>query len=192
MSSDEVEQLAQQQAAMVRLCTSSAARSHLAENPDQLQAEMGVDDHTLAVLQGLPDRGLLTVATALLAKRRHAVAYLIPEVVNRLGDGFTRAFDAFADDRPPAGHPIHASDAIAFCEWLSRDLSATHAWPCGFLKCQITLLFVNKNLYKCLCLVYDPAWGLTPQLPIPKCRCLWLQWGRRIWVVTRWRIIALQ
>lgn len=192
MSSDDVEQLARQQAAMVRLCTSRALRSELAENPARLQTEMGVDQHTLTVLQGLRERGLPTVATALLAKRRQAVAHLIPAVAKRLGDRFARAFDEFAGDRPPTGHPVHASDAIAFCEWLATCGSAADDWPGGFLKCQITLLFVNKKLYKCAFFVYDPAWELTPRILRPKCRCWWLQWGRRVWVVTGWRVVSLQ
>jgi hypothetical protein len=192
MSSDEIEQLARQQAAMIRLCTSRATRSDLADNPAQLQSELEIDNETLALLQSFPERGLSAVAVALVVKRRHAVARLIPAVVQRLGDGFTRAFDEFASDHPPGGHPIHASDAIAFCEWLGSRGSATYSWPPGFLKCQITLLFVNKNLYKCFVFVYDPAWGMSLGLPLPRCRCLWLQWGRWIWVVTRWRVVGLQ
>lgn len=192
MSSDEIEQLARQQAAMVRLCISRATRSDLADNPAQLQSELEIDNETLALLQALPERGLSAVATALVAKRRHAAARLIPAVVERLGGGFTRTFDEFASDHPPCGHPLHANDAIAFCEWLASSGSATHDWPPGFLKCQITLLFVNKDMYKCFGFVYNPAWGMSLGLPLPKCRCLWLQWGRRIWVVTRWRMIALQ
>lgn len=192
MSSDDVEQLARQQAAMVRLCTSRALRSELAENPARLQTEAGIDNYTLSLLQSLPERGLPTVANALLAKRRRAVAQLIPAVANRLGNRFERAFDEFAEDRPPVGHPIHASDAIAFCEWLASYGSAAEDWPSGFLRCQITLLFVNKNLYKCLQFEYDPGWGFSPRIPRPKCRYWWLQWGRRVWLVTGWRVCSLQ
>lgn len=192
MSSDDIEQLARQQAAMVRLCTSGTLRSDLAENPARLQTEMGVNQETLAVMRYLPERGLPTVAKALLAKRRRTVAQLIPAVVQRLGDAFARKFEEFAVDRPPAGYPVHASDAIAFCVWLGGRSSAADDWPDGFLKCQITLLFVNKNLYKCLRCLYDPAWELTPRIPLPKCRCWWFQWGKRVWVVTRWRVVSLQ
>ena len=99
--------------ALARLLSSRGLRAALRADPHRCAATLGLAGEG-KVLSRLPLDDLDAQGEALLAKRFHEVARLLPGTVGSLGAAAREHFDRYAETHWPAGHGRHREDAVAF------------------------------------------------------------------------------
>ncbi len=106
--------------ALGRLLSDPALRREHARDPEALARHLNVDAAHLDSFLGLDRDGLEVQAEALIAKRFHEAACLLPETTARLGETARALFFEFAKGTWPTGHRRHLEDAVAFGRFLRR------------------------------------------------------------------------
>ena len=104
--------------ALARLLSDARLRREHTLDATALAQRLDVDANHLEGFLGLDRHGLEIQAEALIAKRYHEVATMLPETIARQGEAAREKFFEFAQSTWPAGHRRHLEDAVAFCRHL--------------------------------------------------------------------------
>jgi len=108
--------------ALARLLSDSGLRRDFTRDANEVARRLDVDENDLEGFLGLDRDGLEIQAAALIGKRYHEAAAMLPETIARQGEAARDRFFEFAETSWPRGHRRHLEDAVAFCRFLmERD-----------------------------------------------------------------------
>ncbi len=93
--------------ALARLLSDARLRREYTLDATALARRLDVDENHLEGFLGLDRHGLEIQAEALIAKRYHEVATMLPETIARQGEAAREKFFEYAQSTWPAGHRRH-------------------------------------------------------------------------------------
>ncbi len=106
--------------ALGRLLTNPELRGVFNRDPAAVARRLVVAHEHLEAFLAIDHNGLETQSRALVTKRYHEVARLLPVTIAWLGEDSSAHFFDYAAGRWPKGHRRHLEDAIEFCAYLGR------------------------------------------------------------------------
>ena len=116
--------LAESQRLLARLYTDAALRDRFAADPAGVADEFGLTSDEAKSLALLPIDQLDDFAGSLIRKRRGEVESLLPMTFRALeAPRFASLFRRFAQGYVPIGIKKHRDDAVAFAEFLAREVT---------------------------------------------------------------------
>jgi hypothetical protein len=116
--------LAESQKFLARLSTDAALRDRFLDDPVRVAAEFDLSPADAREFEALMPGSIVGFAGSLIRKRRGEVASLLPTTVRALGlERFARLFRQHAQNHVPAGIKKHRDDAIAWADFVAREVN---------------------------------------------------------------------
>lgn len=106
--------------AVGRLLTDRRLLEAFAADPDRVASRLGLTGSARCLLSSLNPTELRCQADALIAKRLHEVARILPATLQRLGPDGERLFREYAANYWPQGHSRHFEDSVRFADYVAR------------------------------------------------------------------------
>jgi len=106
---------------MGRLLSDQVLREDFCNAPRRVAQQLGLVGSELELVALLDPVGLKNQAEALLQKRWHEVAKLLPITITVLGDDAEEIFRYYAVHAWPTGHRRHVLDAAEFVRFLEHN-----------------------------------------------------------------------
>jgi hypothetical protein len=133
--------LAEIQIALARFYTDAELRKHFLEDSKSVGRELNLSDDEIEQLSAISSEELSFFADSLVWKRLNEVEKLLPLSRKVLKEEFIDLFHFFAPTYNPTTIKKHLEDAIAFCEYLKKEVKTD--WIVDLIRFEKTRLEFN-------------------------------------------------